>query len=732
MQKNFHYTAALLLALLPPPATAQVTDENNTNTAAEVTDVRVAEVSAEKADNGGSVAAEAGSSDLNVTEEITQLSQEDAADMPATDTGAEAIDIPDAAAASDAVSDKGIVEALPEVPAETAEEVTGLSVETEEAVPPASVAATKSGSVSELFDSIEVEEDVAPVMTKKASKPESTVTKSTGGSKFIVVGTYSTKENADTQLERVVSSFEHQPEIIQKQREHGFGYSSKSSGRYFIATIGPFASNDVLSSVLAETRTLFPDAYVLRVNGKTAGTTEKKPVVKTAQIKEKTEKTAREMTPKADAAEEKRAAAEQKPALIEEQAPEQTGIETAEETEVAVLSEGNVAAFADVEVEEEAGGASPRAESSLSTKSMLMGTAALFGVLFLALFFVARRKPKGTGKTAVKTEEAVAPEEQAEVVSAAKTAAVEAVSSETAIREETAAVKQAPAVEEKIEIPTVKPAETVVPTVAAAARSRKKREARSDRGKITKEDFAEFRGARILVAEDNLINQKVILGLLGESGMEVAIANDGQEALDLLKADSGYQLVLMDAHMPRIDGFEATRQIRANPGYDHITVVALSGDTSSDDIRKMREAGMEEQLEKPLKMDALYDALYCYLDVPAEGTEVQAEEGAGLDREAGLESTGGDEELYNEVLSEFASMYGKSDAALRAMFSTRELAQAQALLLDIKSLAANIGATTLADRAEELREAIVNGEEERFGALLGTYQTELNAVIDAI
>ncbi|WP_434657042.1 response regulator [Sulfurimonas sp. NW9] len=83
--------------------------------------------------------------------------------------------------------------------------------------------------------------------------------------------------------------------------------------------------------------------------------------------------------------------------------------------------------------------------------------------------------------------------------------------------------------------------------------------------KITKEDFKIFAGERILLAEDNLINQKVILGVLGDSGIEVVVANDGQEALDILKTDKNFLIILMDAHMPRVDGFEATRAIRHDP-----------------------------------------------------------------------------------------------------------------------------------------------------------------------
>ncbi len=130
--------------------------------------------------------------------------------------------------------------------------------------------------------------------------------------------------------------------------------------------------------------------------------------------------------------------------------------------------------------------------------------------------------------------------------------------------------------------------------------------------KITRDDFKKFSGQRILLVEDNIINQKVILGLWAGSGIDVVVANDGVEALEILEKDNNFILILMDAHMPRMDGLEATRKIRKNPALNHIAVVALSGDTTADSIKKMTESGMSDHLEKPLRMDALYDIVYAY------------------------------------------------------------------------------------------------------------------------
>ena len=244
--------------------------------------------------------------------------------------------------------------------------------------------------------------------------------------------------------------------------------------------------------------------------------------------------------------------------------------------------------------------------------------------------------------------------------------------------------------------------------------------------KITKDDFKEFLGTRILIAEDNIINQKVIQGLLAESGIEIVMADDGIETLEILQHDNDFSLILMDAHMPRLDGFETTKKIRMNPEYNHIPVIALSGDTAADDVRKMQEAGMVEHLEKPLKMDALYDVLYAYTNI--QNNDMPNE---SLDTEEGLYICGGDENFYKEILQEFLSNYTNSAQELTKLIQNNQLQEADKLLLDIIGVTANIGATKLTQIAQELKSAI-NNQQDDIESLLQTYTTELTTLIHTI
>ncbi|MCJ7765676.1 MAG: response regulator [Thiovulaceae bacterium] len=261
--------------------------------------------------------------------------------------------------------------------------------------------------------------------------------------------------------------------------------------------------------------------------------------------------------------------------------------------------------------------------------------------------------------------------------------------------------------------------------------SHKLREPNSNITNVGKSNFKEFAGLRLLIAEDNLINQKVIVGLLKESGINIKIANDGQECLDILKEDPNYQIILMDAHMPRVDGLEATRAIRADPAYDHIAVMALSGDTAADDIRKMRDAGMEEQLEKPLRIAALYQAIYCYFDPDATVDAVENEK-IHLDNSLGLEMLGGDLEFYQEILSEFQSHYHDSDQKIELWLNHGDLDKAKALLLDIKGIGESIGTAALTETAEEFRTAIIDGKSDQYPIFLKRYRTQLHSILSDI
>ncbi len=292
----------------------------------------------------------------------------------------------------------------------------------------------------------------------------------------------------------------------------------------------------------------------------------------------------------------------------------------------------------------------------------------------------------------------------------------------------------------------VEPEPLSAPAASAFSVTRKKRESTRNGKKISKADFSDFSGQRLLIAEDNLINQKVLNGVLNESGIDVVMADDGQVVLDILKEDSAFDIILMDAHMPRVDGFEATRKIRENPAFEHIAVIALSGDTASDDIRHMREVGMEETLEKPLKMDILYDIMSMYYTMDESGKEasvgapqieeleiaLDVSELASLDYDMGLEICGGDEEMYKGLLRDFFMSYKDSAKKLREALMKKDYKEVQSILIDLKGTASNLGAKQFIYVVDCFIDELSKKNTSAYSKLFKEYQSNLLILLKSI
>jgi two-component system sensor histidine kinase/response regulator len=130
---------------------------------------------------------------------------------------------------------------------------------------------------------------------------------------------------------------------------------------------------------------------------------------------------------------------------------------------------------------------------------------------------------------------------------------------------------------------------------------------------VSKKDFERFVGANVLVVEDNPINQRVIRGLLGDSGIHLHCAENGVEALKTIAKEGPFDLVLMDINMPVLDGYETTRRLRREHAFDAMPIVAFTGLNLKDQIERMEAVGMNAHMAKPLNIGRLYSVFNHFL-----------------------------------------------------------------------------------------------------------------------
>ncbi|MDY7227286.1 ATP-binding protein [Hyalangium rubrum] len=252
---------------------------------------------------------------------------------------------------------------------------------------------------------------------------------------------------------------------------------------------------------------------------------------------------------------------------------------------------------------------------------------------------------------------------------------------------------------------------------------------------------AHLRGARLLLVEDNRLNQEVAIHFLRRAGVGVDVATQGAEALERL-ARGAYDAVLMDCHMPLMDGYEATRRIRAMPGLSELPIIAMTANALEGDRERSLAAGMNDHLSKPIDAQKLYQTLGRWLAqrsrqeasprVPSDvgdSRKLEQPDPRHVNMEGALLNLDGDVGLYRKVAELFlgeapnyleqlrvASTRGDSEAAIRAVHN-------------LKSLAASVGAHSLRDHARALESAAKAAEAPGLVGVSPAFEQELARVL---
>ncbi|MBS1143216.1 MAG: hypothetical protein H6R14_622 [Proteobacteria bacterium] len=218
-------------------------------------------------------------------------------------------------------------------------------------------------------------------------------------------------------------------------------------------------------------------------------------------------------------------------------------------------------------------------------------------------------------------------------------------------------------------------------------------------------DLSPLKDRRILLAEDNLINQEVATELLKEAGMVVDLAEDGQQAIDLATRND-YDLILMDIQMPNVDGIEATQAIRRLPDHTAVPIIAMTANAFNEDRDLCMGAGMNDHLAKPVAPEQMYATLLHWIrSAPAQaanGTLAMDSADAstrkllcgikGLDLDSALKVVSGKLAFYCRLLRLFAGTHAEDPAKLAKALDHGLLEEARNIAHALKGSAANIGA----------------------------------------
>ena len=253
-----------------------------------------------------------------------------------------------------------------------------------------------------------------------------------------------------------------------------------------------------------------------------------------------------------------------------------------------------------------------------------------------------------------------------------------------------------------------------------------------------------FNGAKILVAEDNRINQQVVQEILKNSSCEVILANNGKEVLTILEEVPDIKLILMDLQMPVMDGLKSTELIRKNPKTADMVVIALTAHSIAGDRDKCVKVGMNDYVTKPIDQDFLYKTLRKYLDYSenekncedlAKGDEETTLElpaqMAGIHLRSGLTRLNHNVDFYIKLLKDFHDDYHDASDKVNRLLQNQDFAKIQLYVHTIKGIAANLAAYDL-EKASQTVESTIKKGGAVTESMLQIFRGSLAIVLDSI
>lgn len=260
-----------------------------------------------------------------------------------------------------------------------------------------------------------------------------------------------------------------------------------------------------------------------------------------------------------------------------------------------------------------------------------------------------------------------------------------------------------------------------------------------------------LRGRHILVAEDNPINQQLALEFLQRAGSSVDIAETGRHAV-ASAVESSYDSILMDIHMPQLDGLEATRMLREQG--INVPIIAVSADALAERKAAAIEAGCNAYVTKPIDFDALLIEMAKVLpevdppvamgrratDAPLETSDengsvdaeaFQLQRVPGIDIGAAIRSHNGNVKLMTKLMGDFGRYYGDAGPKIREMVAAKQYEEAERLAHNLQEVPGSFGARRLQEASKTLELALAKGEVKNLFGLAQSFEIALAEVLES-
>jgi len=237
---------------------------------------------------------------------------------------------------------------------------------------------------------------------------------------------------------------------------------------------------------------------------------------------------------------------------------------------------------------------------------------------------------------------------------------------------------------------------------------------------------AALAGARVLLVEDNPFNQELASDLLGRAQVVVQIANNGREAIDMV-AREHFDAVLMDCQMPVMDGYAATRELRSDPRWRDLPIIAMTANAMVGDRERVLAAGMNDHVAKPINVVEMYGTLARWIRPQVEAS---GDGWPGIEGAAAIEGMMGDAALYRRMLVKYRDQEADFAARFAAARADRDMVTAMRMAHDLKSVSGSLGAARVQEAADALEHACASGAgSAELDSLLAAVVQRLDPVI---